>query len=335
MSVGARLRVLAGIAAAGLMLTACGGDGESGSGQDSYKIGIAQYVSHPSLDKSAEGFQAAFEEAGVEVEWDLQNAQADSATNSSIAGGFATGNHDLIAAIATPSAQAVAQAVMDRPVVFMAVTDPAAAGLVESPEKPGANVTGTSDRLPIAEQLSLVKQISPDAKTVGIVYSSGETNSEVQVADAKQAAPELGLEIKESTITNSAEVQQGVQALGDVDAIYVPTDNTVVSALETVIGYAQEKKIPVVSADADSVARGAVITKGIDYYEHGKQAGEMALKVLQEDADPAETPVGFAPEDDLQYVVNEEAAKASGVTIPEEILADAEKVTAADAESGN
>lgn len=333
MSVGARLRVLAGIAAAGLMLTACGGDGGSGSDSESYKIAISQYVTHPSLDKTREGFKAAFEEQGVEVEWDEQNAEGDSGTNTGIAGSFASGGFDMVAAIATPSAQAVAQAVTEDPVLFMAVTDPIDAGLAESWEAPGGNATGVSDMNPVDEQLALLQDIDPEAKTVGILYSSGEANSKVQVDAAKAAAPDLGLEIKEATITNSAEVQQGIQSLDGVDAIYVPTDNTVVSALESVIGFAQEKQIPVISADGDSVARGCVITKGIDYFEHGKQAGEMALRVLQDDLDPAEVPVERAPADALKLIVNEEAAEAMDVTIPSELLDQAEKVTAADAEN--
>lgn len=328
------------LTAAALTLAGCGGGGGGTGGgdgeqKDSYTIGISQYVSHPSLDATREGFKSAFDEAGIQVEWDEQNAQADSGTNSSIAGSFSTGDYDMVAAIATPSAQAVAQAVTDTPVVFMAVTDPMAAGLVESVDAPGSNVTGVSDMNPVDELIGLVKQIKPDAKTVGVVYSSGEANSKVQVDAAKKAAQSEGLELKESTISASSEVQQGVQALGDVDAIYVPTDNTVVSALESVVAYSQEKKIPIIASDADSVARGAVITKGIDYTAHGKQAGELAVKVLTQGADPASTPVEFAPQDQLAVTVNEDAARAAGVEIPADLLDKAEKVTAADAESGN
>ncbi|GAA1704892.1 ABC transporter substrate-binding protein [Propioniferax innocua] len=330
------LSTLAAVSAAALFLSGCGGDAGGSGGEEGYSIGIAQYVTHPSLDRTREGFKDAFEEAGVQVEWDEQNAEADSGTNTGIAGGFASSGHDMVAGIATPSAQAVAQAVQDRPVVFMAVTDPVDAGLVESWETSGMNVTGVSDLNPVEDQLALVKEVAPDARTVGIVYSSGEANSVVQVEAAKAAAPGLGLEIKESTITNTAEVQQGVTALDGVDAIYVPTDNTVVSGLESVIGFAQEKQIPVISADRDSVERGTVITKGIDYYGHGKQAGEMALRILQEDLDPASVPVEKASDDGLELIVNEDAAKSLGVEIPKDLLDEAEKVTAEDAEeSGN
>src|SRR5665811_2466874 len=141
---------------------------------------------------------------------------------------------DLILAIATPTAQAAAQAITDKPILITAVTDPVAAGLVDSMDKPGGNITGTTDMNPVEEQLELVKEIAPDAKTVGIVYSSGEVNSEIQVKMAKAAAPGLGLEIKEATVSNSSEVQQAALSL-DVDAYYIPTDNTVVSAIESLL----------------------------------------------------------------------------------------------------
>ena len=150
----------------------------------------------------------------------------------------------LVAAITTPAAQGTASAVKDKPVVFMAVTDPQGAELVASDEAPGGNVTGVSDRNPVKEQLQLLKDVKPDATTVGIVYNSGEANSKVQVDQAKEAGKELGLEVKEATITNSSEVQQGVQSLSGVDGIYVPTDNAVVSALETVVGYGKEQRVP-------------------------------------------------------------------------------------------
>ncbi len=334
-------RLTAALAATALFATACGSDGggagngsggAEGGSADSYSIGIAQYVSHPSLDAAREGFKSAFDEAGVEVDWDEQNAQADAGTVTSIVGTFASADLDMVAAIATPAAQGATQSITDKPVVFMAVTDPLDAGIIDDWEAPGGNVTGVSDENPVKEQLDLLNQLGVDAKTVGIVYSSGEANSKIQVDQAKEAAAELGMEIKEATITNSSEVQQGVQSLGDVDAIYVPTDNAVVSALESVIGFGEDNQIPVIAAEGDSVARGAVATFGIDYEQHGKQAGAMALKILQEDADPASLPAETAPEDSLKLYVNEEAAEKMGVTIPEDMLADAEKLTEDDAE---
>ena len=208
----------------------------------------------------------------------------------------------------------------------MAVTDPKGAELVASEEAPGGNVTGVSDRNPVQEQLQLLKDVNPDAKTVGIVYNSGEANSAVQVEQAKEAGQELGLEIKEATVTNSSEVQQGVQSLSDVDGIYVPTDNAVVSALETVVGFGEENDIPVISADIDSVDRGALGTYGIDYKAHGKQAGEMAVKILKDGANPGEIAVGFADPANLQLVLNPAAAEAYGVEIPAELTDEADRL---------
>lgn len=319
------LRITAAMAALALGLTACGdsgsGDGEGGGEKESYKVGISQLTSHPALDATAEGFQEAFEDAGLEVEFDLQNAQGEVATANSIANTFAgDGDIDLVAPIATPAAQAAATAVKDKPVVFMAVTDAAGAGIVENEEKPGGNVTGQSDRNPVKEQLQLLLDVKEDVKTVGIVWNSGEANSKSQVEQAKEAAKELGIEIKDVTVTNSSEVQQGVQSLSDVDGIYVPTDNAVVSALESVISFGQENEIPVISADTDSVERGALGTYGIDYEQHGKLAGEMAVKILKDGEDPAEMAVGFAPEDALELVVSPGNAEKFGVEIPQEVI---------------
>lgn len=322
---------LTGVAA--LALTACGesgGNDDGGGDGETYQIGITQIVSHPSLDAAREGFKSAFEEEGIEVEWDEQNAQGEQATASNIAGTFANDNKDLVLAIATPTAQAAAQAIQDKPIIFTAVTDPEEAGLVDSWDEPGGNVTGTSDMNPVKEQLELLKELDPDVQTVGIVYSSGEANSQVQVDMAKEAADELDLEIQEATVTNSSEVQQGLQSL-DVDAVYVPTDNVVVSALETVIQYGEQNQLPILAAEGDSVTRGAVATYGIDYEALGKQAGEMAIRVLQDDEDPATMAV--EQQSELQLYINPEAAEAQGVEIPQSVLDRADVVVGEDVEA--
>ncbi|GAA3682511.1 ABC transporter substrate-binding protein [Arthrobacter ginkgonis] len=314
-------KLAAGLLATTLLATACGPSG-SGSGATSasaegpVQIGIVQYVAHPSLDATAKGFKQALADAGYtgdKVVYDEQNAQGDAATNTSIAGKFASDGKDLVLAIATPSAQAVYNAVTDAPILFTAVTDPVSADLVESLESPGGNATGTSDANPVKEQLQLVKELNPDAKTVGIVYSSGEVNSEVQVKAAKAAAAELGLEVKESAVSTSGEVQQAAQSL-DVDAFYVPTDNNVVSALESLLQVAEDKKILTIAAEGDSVERGAVATYGISYEKLGYQTGEMAVKILKGEATPETMPVETQSE--LQLYVNTAAAERMGVTLP-------------------
>lgn len=293
----------------------------------SFVIGVNQLLTHPSLDATLEGFQQAFADAGYTdgtVTFDVQNAQGDMATATTIASKFKSDNVDLILAIATPSAQASAQAITDIPILFTAVTEPEAAGLVKSWEAPGSNVTGTSDLNPVADQIALAKEIAPDAKTVGIIYSSGEVNSEVQVKLAKEAAGGLGLEIKETTVSNSAEVTQAIETLGDVDIIYVPTDNTVVEGLEAVIQFAEAKKIPLIVGEGDSVARGGLATYGIEYLDLGYQTGKMALRVLEEGADPAT--MGVETLDKIGLILNKGAAERMGVTFSDELVAKADKV---------
>ncbi|GAB3693959.1 ABC transporter substrate-binding protein [Corynebacterium nasicanis] len=319
-----RTKVVAGLAAAALFLTACSSDSETESGEQSYSIGINQLVQHPALDAATAGFKEVLDEAGIEVTYDEQNANGEQSTALTIAQQFAGKNLDLVLAVATPAAQATAQNITDVPVLFTAVTDPVSAELVDSEEAPGANVTGTSDVAPIADQLDLLKELVPDAQKVGIVYASGEVNSQVQVDLAKEAAAPRDLEIVTQTVTTANDIQQAVEALGDVDAIYVPTDNMVVAGIASLVQVAEQKQIPVIAAEAGTVEGGAVATLGIDYTELGRQTGEMALRILRDGADPATMPVEKATE--FTYVINEDAAQRLGVTIPQEILDEAESV---------
>ncbi|MBB1017268.1 ABC transporter substrate-binding protein [Dietzia sp. DQ11-71] len=322
-----RAKLITGlVATSALILTGCSSGGEddaAGGGGESYRIGINQLVQHPALDSATAGFKEAFSEAGVEVEFDEQNANGEQGTALTIAQQFASDDLDLALAVATPAAQAMAQNITDVPLLFTAVTDPVSAELVDSMEEPGANVTGTSDAAPIEKQLELLKEIVPDAERIGIVYASGEVNSQVQVDQAREAAGPLGLEIETQTVTTVNEIQQAVEALGDVDAIYVPTDNMVVSGIASLVQVAEGKQIPVIAAESGTVEGGAVATLGIDYTELGRQTGEMALRILRDGEDPATMPVETATE--FTYVVNEDAAERQGVTIPEDILAEAEK----------
>ncbi len=310
-------------AVAALTFSACS-SASDGEGPEKVSIGISQLVQHPALDAATEGFQQAFIDAGYvdgeTVEFDLQNANGEQANAVSIAQNFASSDVDLVLTVATPAAQAAAQAITDKPVLFTAVTDAVSAELVESNEAPGGNITGTSDAVPdeaLTGQFELLKEIVPDAKRVGIVYASGEVNSEVQVKAAQEVAQDLDLEIVTKTVTTANDIAQAADALGDVDAIYVPTDNMVVSGISSLIQVAEEKQIPVIGAESGTVEGGAIATLGIDYTELGRQTGEMAIEIL-EGADPASTPVQFAEE--LAYVVNPGAAERMGVEIPQEIL---------------
>ncbi|MEH6821193.1 MAG: ABC transporter substrate-binding protein [Dietzia psychralcaliphila] len=314
------------VATSALVLAGCtgGSDDDAADGvAESYSIGINQLVQHPALDAATAGFKEAFSDAGVEVEFNEQNANGEQATALTIAQQFAADDLDLTLAVATPAAQAMAQNIINIPLLFTAVTDPVSAELVDSMEAPGANVTGTSDAAPIDEQLELLKEIVPGAERVGIVYASGEVNSQVQVDQAEEAAGPLDLEIVTQTVTTVNEIQQAVEALGDVDAIYVPTDNMVVSGIASLVQVAETKQIPVIAAEEGTVEGGAVATLGIDYTELGRQTGEMALRILRDGEDPATMPVETATE--FTYVVNEAAAERQGVTIPEDVLAEAER----------
>lgn len=328
-------KVMAGIAlvaVSALALAGCSSDDASddgaGGAKEKLSIGISQLVQHPALDAATEGFKQAFIDAGyVEgetIEFDVQNANGEQSTAVTIAQSFASQDLDMVLAVATPAAQAAAQAITNIPVLFTAVTDAESAELVESNEKPGGNITGTSDAAPIGDQLDLLQEIVPDASTVGIVYSSGEVNSEVQVKAAKEAADERGMTVKTKTVTTANDIAQAAAALGDVDAIYVPTDNTVVSGIAALVQFAEGKQIPVIGAEAGTVEGGAIATLGIDYTKLGQQTGEMALKVLEDDADPATMPVEVSKE--FSYVVNSGAAERMGVTIPQDILDKAETV---------
>lgn len=324
------LKTSATAAALGLFLTACGADdggtngGTEGNGEgESYSVGIAQYVAHPSLDATAQGMKDVFEEADAEISVDEQNAQADQATMNNIVGGYGGDDLDAVLPIATPVAIAAATSITDTPIIFSAVTDPVDAGLVPDWETPGENITGVSDMNPVEEQLQLIVDVVDDVEVIGIPYSSAESNSVVQVDAANEAADALGIEIQEVAVTNTSEVAQGVESFSGIDAIYVPTDNTVVSGLETVISYGIDNQIPVFAAESDSVERGAVGTYGLNYYEHGRQAGEMALSIISGETEIADTPTALADEAAMEYTFNLEAAEQMGVEIPEDLSADA------------
>lgn len=318
-----------------LILTGCGANSTDKNSDDSsaneskvFKIGISQYVEHPALDAAREGFIEGLKEEGFEegknVEFSLENAQADFPTTQTIAKKFSSENVDLILAIATPSAQSAANVTKDIPILITAVTDPVSAGLVKSLETPETNVTGTTDMNPVKQQFELLKEILPDAKNVGIVFNAAEANSKVQVDIAKEAAKELGLTIVEANVSNSSEVNQAIQTIADrIDAIYVPTDNTVASAIGAVVKICNDAKIPVIGSERAHIDNGGLATIGIDYFLLGKQTGKMAARVLKGEK-PAEIPVEDSK--DLKLIVNKKAAAAIGIDVPEAVLSKADEV---------
>jgi putative ABC transport system substrate-binding protein len=292
-------------------------------------IGIMQIVEHPALDASRIGFIERLAELGFEegknTEYKIQNAQGEMAVAQSIAQKFVSENVDMILAIATPTAQAAAKATQDIPIVITAVTDPVAAGLVDSIARPGTNVTGTSDLTPVAKQLELLKRIDPEVDRVGVIYNAGETNSLVQVDLARETAERLRLELVEVTVSSSGGVYEAAQSLvGRVDAVYVPTDNTVVSALESVIKVGEDFKIPIIVGEVDGVRRGALATIGIDYHTLGMQTADMAARILKGEKEPKDIPIEYLGE--IQIALNLVAADEIGIVISQDLVDDAFEV---------
>ncbi|MCE5236373.1 MAG: ABC transporter substrate-binding protein [Clostridiaceae bacterium] len=295
----------------------------SGAPENMLTIGILQYVTHNALDAAREGFIKALADngftEGVNVTFDVQNAQADTNNLSTMSNRFVNNKVDLVLAIATPAAQSIASLTTTIPVLFTAVTDPVDARLVASAEAPGGNVTGTNDMNPIAEQFDLLVKLVPEAKTVGILYTSSEDNSVLQAAIAKAEAEKRGLSVVEQTVTNANDVQQAAQSLvGKCDAVYIPTDNTLASAIPTIGAVAEEAKIPLICGEANMVLGGGLATLGINYYNLGYQTGEMAVRVLNGES-TATMPVESLKEFD--FTINGNVADAIGVTIPEDLKA--------------
>lgn len=317
--------------AAAMMLAACGGNeensgtGSGGSeGKDTYKIGVTQIVEHPSLDNAYEGFKKGLEEAGVAAEFDEQIAQGDQNNNQTIASNFVADGVDLIFANSTPSASAALNATKDIPIVFTSVTDPVSAGLVKDTEAPGGNVTGTIDLHPDAIA-NTVKFMAKEfgGKNVGVIYNAGEQNSVAQAEQVETVLAENGLKMVPVTVSTSSEVKQAAESLiGKVDMFYIFTDNTVVSALESVIQVANEEDLPLFVGEKDSVVRGGFAAYGFDYESIGKEAGKMAAQILTGEAKAGELPV--LPPQDLKLVINEKAAKEMNIEIKEEWKQDAE-----------
>lgn len=289
-------------------------------GEESYSIAITQIVEHASLDATRQGFLDALKDAGIEegknLTVDYQNAQNDPTNNLSIAQNIASGNYDLILAISTLSAQAVVEQVTDTPILFAAVTDPLDAKLVDSLEQPGGNVTGAADTNPeaITMLMDFIAEHIPNVKTVGVVINEGEPNAVVMTDKAEEALAKHGIEVIRAMVTNTSEVKQAAESLvGRVDAIYITLDNTVVSGVDTIIEVATQHKIPFFSSDRDTVEKGAFATVGFKYYDHGYQAGQMALEILKEGKNPGEIPVSFP--DKLDYILNLKAAEAQGIEV--------------------
>lgn len=323
----ARMKTIATVMLLSLALGAFGCGNEQKAEKAKVDVGIVQLVEHNALDQANKGFvdgmaSKGFKE-GANVTYDRQNAQADQSNLQNIAQRFVSNKVDLICAIATPAVQTVANVTSDIPIVATAVTDYKSAKLVKDNNKPGNNVTGTSDMNPVERQLDLLVKLVPQVKVIGTIYCSSEVNSQLQVDVLKQAALAKGITVEEITVSNVNDIQQAARNLvGKVQAIYVPTDNVVASAMPTLTYITEEAKLPIICGESGPVHNGGLATVGIDYYKLGFQTGEMAADILHGKAKPAEMPI--QTQKDFKTTINMKTAARIGLSVPEELLKDAE-----------
>lgn len=315
-------------------LTGCGGDtgsSESASeGQEMYTIGISQFAEHGSLDNCREGFIQGLEEEGLvegeNLEIKVNNADSDTATAAQIADTFVADKVDLICAIATPSAQAAYNSARNSeiPVVYTAVTNPEEAQLADDEGMPVGAVTGTSDQLPVQAQLEMIRELLPEAKTIGILYTTSEANSAYSISRYEKYAEEYGFTLETAGVTNTSEVSLAAASLLDkVDCLTNLTDNTVVSALPTVLDQANEKNIPVFGSEIEQVKLGCLAAEGLDYVNLGVETGKMAAQILKGEAQAEDMEYELLTDSSLY--INQAVAENLGITIPDEMLENAEE----------
>lgn len=318
------------VAMVAAMATGCGSSGSSSessskdSAKESYTIGISQFAEHGSLDNCREGFLEGLAEEGIvegeNLKVEYKNAAADMGTAGQISDSFVSDKVDLICAIATPTAQSAYNAAMDSkiPVIYTAVTDPVTAELAYKDGTPVGEVTGTSDKLPVEEQLKMIRQMLPDAKKLGIMYTTSEANSVSAIAEYKELVGEYGFELVEKGITATADVPLAADdLLSEVDCVTNLTDNTVVASLPTILEKANEKKIPVFGSEIEQVKIGCLAAEGIDYIALGKQTGKMAAQVLKGEKKASE--MNFELITEPGFYVNNKVAENLGITVPEEL----------------
>ena len=310
------------------MAAGCGSKESSSSDGDnkeaSYKIGIQQFAEHGSLDNCREGFLEGLEEEGIKegdnLKVEVKNAMADTATNAQIADSFVSDNMDLICAIATPSAQSAYNAAMDKdiPVVYTAVTDPVAAELADKDGNPVGNVTGTSDTLPVEDQLKMIREMMPDAKTIGILYTTSEANSVSAIATYESLVDKYGFTLETKGISQTSEIALATDdLLTKVDCITNLTDNTVVASRPTILEKANEKGIPVFGSEIEQVKIGCLAAEGIDYIQLGKQTGKIAAQILKGEKKASEIPYEIISEPG--FYVNTKVAENLGIEVPSDL----------------
>lgn len=292
------------------------------------KIGVLQFVTHDSLDEIYKGIKAGLEEGGYttteNLSIDFMNAEGDQSQVQTMSKKLVDNGNELLIGIATPAAQGLANATAELPIIMGAVTDPVGANLVTDLKNPGGNITGVSDQTPVADTVSLIKEITPDAKTIGVLYSSNEDNSKIQVAEFKAAAEEAGYTVLEYAVASSNELASTVEvASSKVDALFTPVDNTVASAFSTVVSVANKSKTPIFTSVEDMVESGGIASVTLSQYDLGVATGKMTAKIL-DGANPADTPVQIFNEGTV--VVNQKVAKELGITLSDDVINQASKV---------
>lgn len=328
------MRTMKKVLAAGLtavmamsLMVGCGSKKDD-SASKTYNLGIIQFAEHGSLDNCRKGFLKGLESEGIKEGKNLKitykNSQADTATDNQIASNYASKKLDMICAIATPSAQSAYNAAMkaDIPVIYTAVTDPVAAELADKDGKPVGEVTGTSDKLPVEEQLKMIREMLPDAKKIGIMYTTSEANSVSAIEEYKSLVKKYDFELVEKGITTTADVSLAADdLLSKVDCITNLTDNTVVASLPTILDKANEKKIPVFGSEIEQVKIGCLAAEGIDYIALGKQTGKMAAEILKGEKKASD--MNFETITEPGFYVNEKVAENLGVTVPQDLADEA------------
>lgn len=285
------------------------------------KVGVLQLLSHPALDQIYKGLEDGLAKEGYKVgdnlKIDLQNAQGDQSNLASMGQKLVSDNNDILVGITTPATLSLSNATKDKPIIMAGITYPVEAGLIKSEDKPGNNITGVSDRTPIKQQLEIMKKVLPKMKKVGILYTASEDNSVKQAQEAEKLAKELGLEVKVSSIANTNDIQQVTESLAsETDAIFVPIDNTIASAMSTVVKVTDAKKIPVFPSADTMVADGGVLGIGVDQYQIGVETAKVVAKVLKGE-DTKNMPIVLANEGVIY--LNEAKAKQLGIEIPNDI----------------
>ena len=311
-------KLLSLLAIASLVLTGCGGGNSGDTSDKTYKIGVLQMMTHDALDAAYEGFKDGLEEEGITAEFDYQNGEGEQGTLVQMSQQLVSNNPDLILSIGTPATQALQGETTEIPIVGTAITDYVETKLVASNEAPGGNITGTSDGCPMDAQIDLLQKLVPDCKTVGIIYTSSEQNSEIQAKQAQEEWEGRGLKVIVKTVSGKNEINDTMESfVGKVEAIYVPTDNNIASAMASVDLVATPNKIVTIVGCNTMCGDGGTASMGVDYYKLGKQTATQAAKILRGEATPAEMPIETLT--DLDYYYNSDILNRLGLEWPSDL----------------